>query len=129
MKLFHTTTERIGERILKEGLIPQNTWEDINEYLPQRPKGIFLWGVDNKDAFKEFTVSVDVNSLNIDNLYAFPAKASTIADLLSCGYKLKPEVIEYMRNARPVKFSEFKNEFLAEYIYTGDINPDLLRKE
>jgi len=141
MRLYHhingswAANESTVKNILKDGLqANRGQWVRINELLPQRPQGIFFWGRDNIERDIEFgitadLVSVDSDDLDTSKLWAFPADAAYAANLATEGQELIPEAYDFMAQAKPVPFSEFQNQFAAEWIYTENIPGSIISKE
>jgi hypothetical protein len=133
MKLYHhiNGTENADSdtvaNVLTNGLQANHGgWADINELLPNRPKGIFFWDDDNKGIALSDRIVVDTADLDTDHLYAFSAEAAQVADLALSGYELLPGAYEFMAQAQAIPFSQFNGQFAAEWIYTDDVSAKII---
>ncbi|GAB6100225.1 hypothetical protein JCM16358_21040 [Halanaerocella petrolearia] len=113
-------------KIKKDGLKvahPRDTTSIIDDKT-QRPTGIYFWGQPIKE---EVHIEIDVVDLELDQLYAFPHQ---IADTI---LKINQDNVtssfwsQLKKIATPLPFTEYQGQFRAEFIYTSDISPDLIK--
>lgn len=102
-------------------------WADIDNVVPNRPRGIFFWGEDL--AHPGWDLVVDTDGLDTTLLFGFPAEYAEIAnEVASIGpHILRPGALEVLASAQPIAFADWDGVLPVEWIYTGDI-PPLLSK-
>ncbi|AGB41829.1 hypothetical protein Halha_1918 [Halobacteroides halobius DSM 5150] len=133
-KLYHYVRENqrklIEEainKIKKDGLKvanPRDTTSIIDDKT-QRPAGIYFWGQPIKD---EIHIEVEIDDLNLNQLYAFPHQIADTILKINQNYILPNNFWAKLKKiAQPIPFSEYKGQFRAEFIYTVDISPELLK--
>lgn len=102
-----------------------NRWAELNEFIPNRPIGVFFWGPEMEDIKADiWHLRVPVSKLDTDKLFAFPSALAMAADAAAMGKELVNGAVEAMKLAHAVPYAEYGGEFAAEWIYTGDISPE-----
>ncbi|TDX51096.1 hypothetical protein [Orenia marismortui] len=122
-KLIEEAIKTIKKEGLKNAKNPRNTTSFIDKKV-QRPLGIYFWGQEIKE---EAHIEVDINKLNLKQLYAFPHFiADTILDI-DQNYQVPDEFWHKIKKiAVAIPFTEYLGQFQAEYIYTANIPTKLL---
>jgi hypothetical protein len=117
--------EAIEELIKSDGFKLSNNpnrWTDINEVIPNRPKGLFFWGPEQPRG----RIRVRVADLDTSKLWAFPAELANAANQAVVGYEMIDGALDAMQEAKAVPFAKYDGSFAAEWIYTGDIAPEII---
>lgn len=116
-------------KVMREGLKPLNRWSDINALVPHRPQGVFLWGAEMRGrGHVDAEVGVSASDLDTSRLYAFPATLAHVANRAAMGIEQMDEAMEALKVARAVPYSEYHGQFVAEWIYAGDIPAQVLQE-
>lgn len=93
-------------------------WNDINEILVSRPKGIFFWG--GEMAEFGYDISVKVSDLDESKIFAFPSSIAKAADqVVVCG--TDDETKATLGACEGIPLKNYTGQFAAEFIYCDDI--------
>lgn len=123
----HVAAPEIVEKVLADGLSANyGDWESNSKFVPNRPKGNFLWGEEKFLPESYSQVKVDVRELDTTKLWAFPSMAAWLADELAKGVEVVNGAVEALEQIHPVPYDDYNGEFHAEWIYTDDISPKIL---
>jgi hypothetical protein len=133
-KLYHyfkdTTEQSIEKKLNKvnqQGLEiskPRQTTSFIDKKV-NRPRGIYFWGSKIKE---EANIQVAVSQLDKSKLYAFPHSiADEILNLTENHQVPDSFWQELKRITKAVPFNKYSGEFKAEFIYTHDIPPEIIK--
>jgi len=137
----HRQSQEKNEWVKENGLQPRKTrYSEIQELLPFRPEtGIYFWAEGQhpknfKNNQKERMITVSVDKMDTSKLFAFPAQATSLAEeiafmttetRMAMAEKIK-EYGEALSHVKAVSYEDYNGEFLAEWIYTGEITPEMM---
>ena len=128
---YNTPDWEALDKIKAEGLKANYGGWALEGIIPNRPCGIFFFGeeMDHPLAHK---VTARVADLDTDKLFAFPAALADAAAMIAEGH-IDESVAEYdalteiMSATKAVNYADYDGSFAAEWIYTGNIEPEALK--
>jgi hypothetical protein len=118
------------DQVVESGLQADRGSYDLNL---NRPSGIFFFG-EEMDEPLSHKVTVQVANLDTDKLYAFPSMLADAVARLEEGestFVNQPEewkqaLMELAEEIEAVAYADYDGSFAAEWIYTEDIDAELI---
>lgn len=111
------------EFVKENGMEVREGWSDINELIPNRPKGIFFWGPEMKNNGNQgVRIEVDINKIDTNKLWAFPSELAQVADGMASGHEYVSGMREALQMAKPIPYAKYTGRFAPEWIYTDNID-------
>lgn len=122
-----------NEGLKHMGMVPASNWSSLDEFI-NRPSGIFFWNAEQeKDVFCSgiHKVFVDISDLDTSKLFAYPVAVADIAERFTAATEDQKfhfaGLLAEMKQVKAVSFNDYDGSFFAEWIYTGDIEADIIK--
>jgi hypothetical protein len=127
---YNTPDHDAVESIKATGLQANHGGWELDHLMPHRPAGIFLFGAE-MDSPLSHKITVQVADLDTNKLYAYPSALADAMAMIAEGRidEKSPEyaaLIEIAAETEPVRYDEYSGEFAAEWIYTDDIDAEII---